>query len=51
MVNTLEHQNVNIANITETKKKLKGTTDVGDWTMIYSGDEKMDCLLYTSRCV
>lgn len=41
----LRKQKVNIAIITETKKKLKGTKDMNDYTMIYSGvsQEKRAC--------
>ena len=31
---------INIAVITETKKELKGTKDIKDYTMIYSGVEQ-----------
>jgi endonuclease/exonuclease/phosphatase family metal-dependent hydrolase len=40
--NELKEQKINIAVITETKKKLKGTKDMGDYTMIYCGvDQKV----------
>jgi exonuclease III len=37
LVTQLKEKNINIAVITETKKKLRGTTDVGNDMMIYSG--------------
>ena len=33
----LKDRNIDIALITETKKKMKGTTDLNSYTMIYSG--------------
>ena len=36
----LKERNIDIALVTETKKKLKGTIDLNDYTMIYSGVEQ-----------
>ena len=37
LIKTLEERKINIAIISETKKKLKGTKEIDDWIMIYSG--------------
>ncbi len=37
----LEEQKVNIAVVTETKKKLKGSKYVGNYAMFYSGVEEI----------
>ena len=42
MINSLENRKVNIAVITETKKKPKGTWDEGDWAMMCSGVKKTE---------
>ncbi|XP_054708323.1 uncharacterized protein LOC129218133 [Uloborus diversus] len=37
LINRLKKRSINIAVITETKKKLKGTQDIDDFVMLYSG--------------
>jgi exonuclease III len=37
LVYHLKERKINIAAITQTKKKRKGTKEIGDYTMIYSG--------------
>ena len=38
LVRLLKKRSVNITLVTETKKKLRGTKDMKDFVMIYSGD-------------
>ncbi|KAJ4431193.1 hypothetical protein ANN_19790 [Periplaneta americana] len=40
LIENLKQRNINIAVITETKKKLRGTKDLKNYTLIYSGVEQ-----------